>query len=188
MKTLRLSSGVVVQLRPVPPHVGFQLYRRMMAALPPEPRVPTSKIRSAAGHEELVPTEHDSPEYQAWAAEYAIWREKKQALAQDASMRSADFALDYSIMAWKLPVPWYKRLFQKWQAEPPADWHLPDTIVRHGAMEPSDNPRLDFIEIELLHHNRDIEAVRVATMDKVAPLAKEEVQAAFDGFRPEAGQ
>lgn len=182
MKELRLSNGAVVRLRPVPPHVGYQLWHKAMAALPPEPRAPMSKIRSAAGHEELVPADKDAPEYREWQAAHAEWRTQRQALTTDAGMRSTDFALDYSIVAWKLPAPWYKRPFQRWQSEPPAGWRLPAAIQRHGVMEVSDNPRLDHIKVELLAHNRDIEAVREATLDEVAPLTNEEVGSAAAGF------
>ena len=182
MKELRLINGAVVRLRPVPPHVGYQLWHRAMAALPPEPRVPMDKIRSAAGHEELVPADRGAPEYQEWQAAHAEWRAQRQAITTEAGMRSTDFALDYSIVSWRLPAAWYKRPFQKWQAEPPADWKLPAAIQRHSVMETTDNPRLDYIKVELLAHNRDIEAIREATLDEVAPLTNKEVGAAAEGF------
>jgi hypothetical protein len=178
MQEVTLYGGVVVRVRPTPPHVWRRFQAEARAELPPEPQLPTRQAKGAAGNVETMPADEGTPEYEAWLAQWNVWAQDNQAALNLINEHWRGLMLDYAIVEWRQPGG-------DWVSEPPEDWEYPAALSRAG-LNPGDNRRLDYIHLELLTTPAAVELVTVAAT--ITDLAEEEVEAQMRGFLPPAGQ
>lgn len=186
METLRLSNGVILRYRPIPPYATSQAFQSLQD--PPPPKV---ELESAAGHTEEVPADEDSAAYQDWIDETHRVRMKRVEMMQS-------LALDYGIVDWLLPPPSglkgavvrLLRLLgiENWRDAPPRGWTIPETLTRHGVGEYI-NRRLTYIQLELIETTEDLERVmRIVGLGRRGEVTEEEVKAAEASFRDDVGR
>jgi hypothetical protein len=165
VQEVKLSTGVVVQCRPVPPYALQVIHEKF-----PVPVYPVEKIESAAGHTEVKPVLRDTPE----------WKQYQEDLQKYSKVRSQavmDFSMTYSVVSWKLHDS------SEWVTVPPEDWEVPE-IMAHFDVTTSDDPyqkRLQFLKYELIQRDSDLLALDAVAAD-MQPLTKKEVEAAKAPF------
>jgi hypothetical protein len=186
MDTIRLSNGVILRYRLVPPYARAQAFMNLQD--PPPPKI---QIESAAGHVEEVMADEDSPEFENWLREVEeVRRERMEAMQS--------ITLDYGIVAWLLPPPpgilgvIVKVLrtlgIQNWRSNPPKGWKIPESLSRYGVDEYI-NRRLTYIQIELITTNDDLNRVmREVGLGRKREITSEEVAAAEASFRKDMGR
>jgi len=178
MQELVLSNGARVRARPVPPHVTIQFNRAVSQRLPPEPQLPTKRVKMADGHiEDDVVT--DGPEWDAYQAEHKAWEDECNAILASANDEYNDLQRDYAIIEWTWDG-------EHWRRDVPPDWERPQALDRAG-LTASANKRVEYIGVELLTTPEDWAAVR-AVAEGQADVTNEELARVRAGFRPGVGR
>ena len=159
-------GALLVRTRQVPAYAAVQIEAQF-----PKPAMPKVKVHSVAGHDELKDAPTDSPEWEEYS---------RQTQARDKQIQQAqsDFMYDYAVEAWS----WDDGA--TWLTEPPDDWTFPEVFKRHGLL-PSTNRRVDYIRLELITSNVDVELLFRDALESTEPISNAEVSAASAGFRGE---
>jgi hypothetical protein len=121
LKELRMSNGVVLRCRAVPPYAST-----VVRTVLPEPPYPKVAVKSAAGGQEVLPALPGSEEHEEYRVAQAKYR-------RELTVALFDFNTNYSVVEWQLPGG------EEWYQEPPEDWDVPEVMKRYGV--PSSCPQ-----------------------------------------------
>lgn len=162
---IKMSSGILVRARPVPPYVTGEVYD----ALPPPPS-PMVELQSAAGGTEIKRALPDTPEWEDYQKAVRKHRD-------ECHCALLDFELDYGVVEWLYPdpgperVPLYEEGENVWWCGPPEDWE-PPPIMKRWNVEYS-SLRVAFIKHELVVTDGDQKALTKVQTGMKSVTAKE---------------
>lgn len=183
IRIVQLGDGWEVQVCTVPPHASFR-WQKAHISYPVKPAHPVTEITSKLdGHTESAPALPDSEEWKVWMEHMTVWQAECDKLDGDSYQQQLDFSLDYAVIGWRRIGE------QEWVTDPPLDWQPRDALSRHG-VELYDNPRLNFIYLELLDDpdsfRMDMNRIMSTAFPKgeqdTSPVRDEEVTAVLDKF------
>lgn len=174
-RRLELSSGIEVELRPVPPYVLMKAAQKL-----PLPDVPTKTVSTPAGEQEVT-VGVDTPEYKAFA-------EEMEEIQNERFEQHLEMTLNYGVKRWRLkPQNILHRAFAllglgyQWEDEPPGGWEMPEAF--RDAVESTGDRRLDYILLMILADTEDFSKVMSQLQDTSQDLTTEEVETAEGSFR-----
>ena len=184
---LTLSTGAHLRVRPMPIHV-FQQYNGIEEAkLERAPDPPMVEMKSPlTGGSEQVPAGEGDPEYAEWVKEMDAWTLQSQEARAKMNLGWQALMFDYGIIEWCVDYDEDEPENAIWYSEAPDGWEFSPALLR-GGLVPSDNPRLDYILLEIIPRPTDYLAALAAIREDAALITEEEVEAQRAGFRTSRG-
>jgi hypothetical protein len=161
---VKLSNGVLVVCRPVPPYALMPLYEAFS-----EPEMPMEVIETISGVEKKRPL----PKSETWQKYQQAIKDHRRKL----NVEVIKYHFNLGVISWELPDG-------EVQSQPPVEWQLPLAMQQYVTTEMNEfDRRAAYIMYELMAREEDVDAVETAIgMRKSTPISNQEVEAAATPF------